>query len=127
MKLGALLDSGASLSCLSRSAAKNFISKNIPYQKVNSVIKAAGGQKYKILGFVYTDITFKNITKSNQIFIIPDLKQDTYLGINFWKAFSLFDRLFDNCKISEIKSSTFSDNINGRTKAQTRICYPIVS
>ena len=94
MKIGALLDSGATISCLCGSAAQNFLSKNIPYQKRCAEVETAGGRSYKILGNVVADITFRGETKPLNIFIIPDLKQDLYLGIDFWHAFGLMNKLF---------------------------------
>lgn len=44
MSLYGLLHSGASLSCLSDNAAKQFLSKNIPYKNVHNFVQATGGQ-----------------------------------------------------------------------------------
>ena len=110
MQLGALLDSGASLSCLSGSAAAKFLSRNIPFKKSISSVEAAGGKKYEILGSFVTDISFNNETKPIELFIIPDLKQDLYLGADFWKSFGLIEKLFSNYPVKEI--SSISENVN---------------
>ncbi|KAI8116197.1 hypothetical protein CVS40_11682 [Lucilia cuprina] len=60
MKLLGFLDSGASLSCLSGSAAEKFIKENHPYRKLSNFVQAAGGQQYRILGYVDTNISYKS-------------------------------------------------------------------
>ena len=96
MKLLGLLDSGASLSCLSGSAAKKFLKENRPYKKFSNFVQAAGGQQYRILGYLDTNINYKNTIKLVRLYIIPELKQDLYLGIDFWHSFGLTNRIFGN-------------------------------
>ena len=58
MKLGALLDSGASISCICGKAATEFLSKKIPFKKFTSFSKTvdtAGGNSFPILGSIETD------------------------------------------------------------------------
>lgn len=94
MCLLGLLDSGASVSCLSGNAAKMFLSKNIPYKHFHNFVEAAGGQQYKILGYIDSNVEYKTQNKRIRFYIIPDLKQDLYLGIDFWHSFGLTNRIF---------------------------------
>ena len=74
ISIGALLDSGASISCLCGKAASKFLAKNIPYKKFNlSVdrnVETAGGNKFPIIGSFETDVTFRGQTKLIKFYII---------------------------------------------------------
>lgn len=98
MKLNALLDSGASISCICGKAAVEFLAKNISYEKFGSfqkTVDTAGGNHFPIVGSVTTAVFFRGLTKPVKFYIIPGLKQDVYLGTDFWKSFGLLDCLFD--------------------------------
>ncbi|KAH8351717.1 hypothetical protein KR059_004939, partial [Drosophila kikkawai] len=59
---GGLLDSGATVSCLSGQAAREYLNENMDFKFTNSEVETAGGQKYKILGTIKTE---KRISKRN--------------------------------------------------------------
>jgi len=42
------------------------------------------------------NIKYQGRANAVEIFIIPDLKQDVYLGIDFWQKFGLLDRITDD-------------------------------
>lgn len=88
-----LLDSGASISCLGGIAATNFLDKNIRFKTLNEFVFTARGAKYKILGYLTTDVEFKGIKKQIQLFIIPQLRQNLYLGVDFFHKFGLFEKI----------------------------------
>ena len=121
MKLGALLDSGASISCICGKAAAEFLSKNIPFKKFASFSKSvdtAGGNSFPILGSVETDVTFRGVTKPINFLIIPGLKQDVYLGCDFWRSFGLLDLIFDTVRIEELDENSNIHSLTPQQKAQ---------
>jgi hypothetical protein len=118
-KFLALLDSGASISCLSGSAAKDFLNKNIPFTSINQYVKTAGGKKYKIVGKALIEIKFKNTKSFVELHIIPELEQDVYLGINFWKTFGLLNTLYKSLtEIEELSKLDKCDILDTRQKEQ---------
>ena len=120
MKLGALLDSGASISCICGKAAQDFLSKKIPFKQFSSSksVDTAGGNTFPIIGSVETEVTFRGMTKSINFLIIPGLKQDVYLGCDFWRSFGLLDFIFNNIKIEELTENSNMHLLSDQQKAQ---------
>ena len=94
--------------------------KNLPFKKNIAQVETAGGKSYNILGSVSTEITFRDMTKKLEIYIIPELKQDLYLGIDFWKEFGLIDKIF----VDEVDTSK---NIEFLTDEQQQRLNKIIS
>lgn len=89
MNLLGLIDTGASITCISGLAARSFLDKDIPYKRLNEFVTAAGGKRYHVLGYLYTSVKFHGLQEKIRVYIIPDLKQDLYLGFDFVKTFNL--------------------------------------
>lgn len=88
----ALLDSGATISCLGGKAAAQL--KSHPnVQKSSGRIKTANNSECVVIGRLVCDITYRGITKPVEFYIIPTLKQDAYLGIDFWRDFGLLNQI----------------------------------
>jgi len=100
---GALLDSGAFVSCLSGEAAKEYLDQNKNFKVNNSQVETAGGKQYKILGTIKTSDTFRNQSRMLTLYIIPDLKQDLYFGVDSWYAFGLMSQFYKSICVSELK------------------------
>lgn len=90
----ALLDSGAIISCIGSQAAKDLI-KHPKLHKCSGRIRTANNSECSVVGKLIIDITYRNRKAPVEFFIIPDLKQDIYLGIGFWKDFGLLDKITD--------------------------------
>jgi len=82
----ALLDSGASISCIGGTAAK-VLGQHHKMRKCSGKIRTANNDECSVVGRLECEITYREITKPVQFFVIPDLKQDVYLGIDFWRDF----------------------------------------
>lgn len=91
-----LLDTGASISCIGGSFAAKFLDSNHPYKKLNSKVHTADGKPQNIVGFVRTNIIFRSLEKPIEIYIIPSLSQQLYLGVDFWRSFDLLPFHFVN-------------------------------
>ena len=119
-QIGALLDSGASISCISGKAASDFLSKGISFKKFNpssiKTVETAGGNKFNIIGSVVTNISFRGQTKPITIYIIPDLKQDCYLGADFWNSFGLLKMITSNLNISELTEVCSNNDLSNEQK-----------
>jgi hypothetical protein len=105
-----LLDSGASISCISGILAAQLIEGKIiaKINKVASVIKTADGKPQKIIGSVTTEVKFNGASKELSLLIVPSLKQNLYLGIDFWRAFNIVPQV-KNFNICSLDSSETVD------------------
>lgn len=88
-----LLDSGASISCVGKDAYNTLQQLDIKWKEVKSEIQTASGQRQGVQGYADVPVTFKNITHSIRLYIIPTLSQPVYFGIDFWIAFELMPKL----------------------------------
>lgn len=103
-----LVDSGASITCLGKNSLE-FLSKNsLIYTPLKASVKTAGGNSKPIVGYIKTSITFRGKTEKFTIFIIPELLQDLYLGIDFIRKFKLAPDLFPIINISELSNNNTS-------------------
>lgn len=84
IEIQGLLDSGANISALGNDAL-DFLSKiETPVIKMDSCVTTSDGTRQDILGFVHLDVCFRGEKKPHRFFIIPSLKQNLYLGFDFF-------------------------------------------
>lgn len=90
-----LLDSGASISCLGKGAWQTIHRCALKWKELgdHSAVETASGQQQKIVGYVDTRIQFQGTTNKIRLYIIPTLKNELYLGIDFWHSFELLPEL----------------------------------
>ena len=111
-----LLDSGASVSCLGLNALKFLNKLNLAYKPIDRTIFTADGSKQEIKGIVDVLITYEEKTKPIELYVVPSLNQELYLGVDFWKAFSLAPAI-----ISEVEAEPTQDpNIHNLSETQTK-------
>lgn len=101
-----MIDTGATVSCFASNYARKFLDENRgKYEKLNAFLKTADGSQHTTVGRVTTTVTFRGLSREIQFFIIPNLTQNLYLGIDFVRAFSLARDLFaDSSKPVGIKN-----------------------
>ncbi|XP_044574087.1 uncharacterized protein LOC116655403 [Drosophila ananassae] len=106
-----LLDSGASISCIGDKLAAEVMEMKNTYKSVNVNAETADGRSQRITGKLSTIVEYNNIRKPMELYIVPSLKQDLYLGIDFWKAYDLLPR---SLQVGEVdtKESSSSDSAN---------------
>jgi len=98
----ALLDSGATISCLGNEAAK-VLQQHAKTRKCSGHIRTASNEPCTVVAKLVVPIRFRSVTKEVEFFIIPSLKENVYLGIGFWKDFGLLNNLISpNLTISEL-------------------------
>lgn len=85
----ALLDSGASVSCLGRGVLEFLERKNLKFSRVPSYVLTADGTRQSVLGFIYLPITYAGKTRSVRFLVTPGLSNIVFLGIDFWEEFSI--------------------------------------
>lgn len=59
MDLVGLIDTGATVTCISGNAAKHFLREDIPYRILREHVTTAGGRKYNVVGYVETNVEYK--------------------------------------------------------------------
>jgi len=100
-----LLDSGAAISCVGGQLACEVLDK-YDYKTITANAATADGRSQPIVGRLKLDVEYNNVKNPLTIYIIPSLKQDLYLGIDFWRLFDLLPKCLN---ISELESVTESN------------------
>lgn len=87
--MSCLLDSGATIGALGNNSI-DFLSKIerkcIPLQ---SKVFTADSTQQDIFGIIYLETKYKDITKEHLFYVIPSLKQEVYLGFDFFISFNI--------------------------------------
>lgn len=84
-----LLDSGATVSCLGTNCLDFVERAKLIIYPFNSRIRTADGRLNSIIGRVRSDIHFNGITKPVDFYLVPSLKLELFLGIDFMTSFNL--------------------------------------
>lgn len=103
-----LLDTGANISCIGSDLARTNFSHLPDFVKCKSHVNTADGNSQVVLGFINTDVTFRQQTKLLKLFIIPSLAHRVILGIDFWKSFNLCPELVESSDILVFNNITNS-------------------
>lgn len=64
-------------------------------------VTAAGGQKIKSLGYINIPIYFENQFHILKAYVIPDIKRNLVLGIDFWQKFKLCPRFIGSITMAK--------------------------
>lgn len=84
-----LLDSGAAINCLGGKLAGEIIEEAIPFKNLACNVNTADGTTQKIVGSMSLEIEYGGEKRNIEIFIVPSLQQDLYLGIDFCRKYNL--------------------------------------
>lgn len=57
--------------------------------RVRSTVQSAGGTQHRILGRVYTKISYNFQTQLLALYLCPSFKQLLYFAVDFWRKFGL--------------------------------------
>lgn len=113
----ALLDSGASISCLGHNALDWLNKMGIHWTRSNMSVQTADGSPQCVLGHFTITVKYKSISKMFRIFIVPGLSQNLYLGIDFWKEFGIVPMSVE-CISSEVQIESPDGNQHKLTDDQ---------
>lgn len=104
VELLGLLDSGANVSVLGKNSLE-FVSKlNKKIVNLSSQVSTSDGSKQEIVGSVELQVKFKDKIQLHKFLIVPALKQEVYLGFDFWKAFGIAPELHTS-EVCEIETT----------------------
>lgn len=103
-----LLDTGATVSILGKNCREIVEELDIPIIPLSSRVTAAGGKHYRVLGKIKVSVRYQENTKEMHLCLCPDLEQNLYLGIDFWRLFQLAP---DIMGISEINIEKITEEI----------------
>lgn len=86
----ALLDSGASTSCIGKNAAE-LLKKNQDYIMPikDEKVRTADGGVTPVTGFITLPVVWDGEQRDMEFCIVPALEQTVYFGIDFWHTFEL--------------------------------------
>lgn len=84
-----LLNTGASVSVLGNGCRELEEELNLNIQPILTNVKTASDQYHRVLGKVKVSISYKDLEHQMLLYLCPDLEQNLYLGIDFWKLFKL--------------------------------------
>lgn len=57
--------------------------------RIDNFVQTADGAAKRVFGYINTTVKYQGKSAEMQVFIIPDLQQELYLGCDFWQAFAL--------------------------------------
>jgi hypothetical protein len=90
LTVSGLLDSGAAVTILGNGAHTVLESYDLPLIEADFItVTAAGGQNLNSIGYMNVPIHFENQFHIIKAFVVPDIKRNLILGIDFWRIFKL--------------------------------------
>lgn len=84
-----LLDSGANITVVGTGCEKLLMDPNVDFSNFSSTIKVANGGGARIIGLVRVWVKFNGISRKMKIHLATQLKQNLYLGVDFWDLFGI--------------------------------------
>lgn len=87
--MNGLLDTGASVTMLGKNCREIIEELGIPIIPMSSRVTTAGGTQYNVLGKIKAIIKYQEQEKFMTLYLCPQLEQELYLGIDFWRTFEL--------------------------------------
>lgn len=105
--INGLLDTGASVTLLGRNSEKLVDEWSDLVSPYLAEVKTAGGQNFNIIGKVELMVEFNGRKENILFYICPNLQQEAYLGVNFWKSFELAPEIFG---VDELNTENLADN-----------------
>lgn len=93
-----LLDSGATISILGTDACNSLLEAGATLHRSDDLthIVSATNSRAPVVGFFILPITFDNLTRIIKLYVVPDVSPSLVLGVDFWRAFDLAPRIFNN-------------------------------
>lgn len=91
-----LLDSGASVSCIGKDALNTLHQCQLKWKQFEGTsIRTASNQSLSIIGTADAQVLFQQKTKHIRFYIVPELSNKIYFGVDFWIAFNLLPKIED--------------------------------
>lgn len=104
LSLMGLLDSGSAVTIIGNNRHHTLEQQGLKLQQGQIItVTAAGGQSMSSIGYMNLPIKFEDTLHVIKAFVVPDIKIDLVLGIDFWHQFQIFPK--------HLTSITFSNTI----------------
>lgn len=99
--ISGLLDSGSAITILGNNAHLVLENSGLILTKDDFIsVTAAGGQLLKSIGYIYIPIKFESEFHIVKAFVIPEIKTNLILGIDFWRAFHICPKYLSSITLS---------------------------
>lgn len=100
-QVSGLIDTGASISVAAAELASSLCNQHpSKLKRISSKLSTADGTNHDIKGKITTQITFRGRSELMDIYIIPTLSQNLYLGVDFVRKFHLAADLFTDTPLT---------------------------
>jgi len=83
-----LLDTGANVSCIGSTLAKESFTNLSNYNAIKSHVRTADAILHPVSGILKVLMRYKDKEKVLDLYVIPSISQMLILGIEFWRVFS---------------------------------------
>ena len=84
----ALLDSGATDSCIGGDLARDIVAQR-KFRKCFTTVRTADGMRQQVVGSISIFISFNGHEHSMSFVIVPTIEEDMICGMDFWNKFGL--------------------------------------
>lgn len=84
-----LLDSGANICVLGAGCEKLIEENTLKFRNLPCSLSTANGEKVRIFGHIRVQVKFNNKKRYMTFHLAPNLKQQLYLGTDFWDKFNI--------------------------------------
>ncbi|XP_067614213.1 uncharacterized protein PIP4K isoform X3 [Eurosta solidaginis] len=120
-----LLNTGANISCIGSSLAKEDLLNLSEFRKFKSNVKTADRKSQTITGYLDINIEYKAKIKRIKLYIIPSISQNLILGNDFWKLFELAPSIISSISSND-KCQSSSDRDNPHISENYKsLLYPL--
>lgn len=102
------LDSGQT----PRNNSREFIDRhNLKIRPFKSAISTPDGSRNSVIGHCKLPVTYKGVTKDIDFYIVPSLRQEIYMGLDFWQSFAIAPDIIppiESIELEPIETNTSS-------------------
>lgn len=112
--------------------AVEVLKGDVAYKPIKANASTADGSSQRIIGKLKLMVEYGNQEKFLEIFIVPSLQQELYLGIDFWRIFGIFPKELQiaelNLKEKDVPTSNVEQHVlteDQQSKLKLAInCFP---
>lgn len=81
--------------------AAEVLNGDVVYKPIKATASTADGSSQRIIGKFKLNVEYRSEEKSLDLYIVPSLQQELYLGMDFWRLFGIFPK---ELEIAELNS-----------------------
>lgn len=114
-----LLDSGSAATILGKNCLEYLKPIGLAIHKDLKTFTAAGGENLPSIGYVNLPVTFENQFHILKAYVIPTIKTNLILGVDFWSKFNLFPKFYNSISLHSL--SNCPTNVNTVSEANVML------